>query len=99
MVLSQVSNSQTTRLPSRLPHRGLGKMVDYMTVINYIVDVLLWLSILAALLTLLTFSLFSELRTYPIKLIMYLCGTIVGAFAAIFFGNKDFIYGSWLCCT
>ena len=74
-------------------------MVAGIVVINYIVDVLLWLSVLCALLTLLTFAVFSDLRTYPIKLIMYLCGTIIGAFSAIFFANKDFIFQSWLCCT
>lgn len=68
-------------------------------VIGYIVDVLLWLSIVCAFLTLLTFAVFSDIRTYPIKLIMYLCGTIIGGFSAIFFGPRAFVYGSWLCCT
>lgn len=69
------------------------------TAVGYVIDVLIWMSVLCAFLTLVTFSAFSDLRTYPIKLIMYLCGTIIGAFSAIFFAKLDFVYQGWLCCA
>jgi len=49
----------------------------YNDVLGWITLVLLCLSIVGALLTILTFTLFASIRTYPIKLIMYLCVVIV----------------------
>jgi len=49
----------------------------YDDVLGYIVLVLLSISIAGALLTLLTFLIFPKIRTYPIKLIMYLCLVII----------------------
>jgi hypothetical protein len=49
----------------------------YDDVLSYIVLILLSISIAGALLTLLTFLIFPKIRTYPIKLIMYLCLVIV----------------------
>jgi len=51
-------------------------MSDYVTII------LLCISIVCALLSLTTFLIFSEIRTYPIKLICYLCVCIMLGFAA-----------------
>jgi len=46
-------------------------------VIYNITEVLFGISVLAAIFTIVTFTIFSRIRTYPIKLIMYLCITIV----------------------
>jgi hypothetical protein len=46
-------------------------------VIYNITQVLFGVSVLAAIFTIVTFTIFSRIRTYPIKLIMYLCITIV----------------------
>eukprot|EP01133_Synstelium_polycarpum_P015295 gene15295-18109_t len=53
------------------------------TVLSYIVDILLALSIAGSFFTVLTFMLFPKLRTYPIRLILYLCMSIF--FAQLFF--------------
>lgn len=81
------------------PKRGSRLPAMPETAVGYVIDVLIWMSVLCAFLTLVTFSAFSDLRTYPIKLIMYLCGTIIGAFSSIFFAKLDFVYQGWLCCA
>jgi len=45
--------------------------------IGYISNVLLALSVLCSLFTIITFTLFPRIRTYPIKLILFLCIAIV----------------------
>jgi len=67
------------------------------TVVNYVTSALLWLSVLGALLTILTFTMFGDIRTYPIKLIMYLCAAIACAYATFFFAFEPFVIHSWLC--
>ncbi|KAK5580453.1 hypothetical protein RB653_000470 [Dictyostelium firmibasis] len=56
-------------------------------VLGYITDVLLCLSIVGSFLTILTFMIFPKLRTYPIRLIIYLCASI---FCAQFFFEISF---------
>jgi len=51
--------------------------------IYHITEVLFGISVISALITVITFTIFSRIRTYPIKLIMYLCATI-------FFGQTAF---------
>lgn len=46
-------------------------------VIYHVTEVLFAVSVVGALLTIATFTLFPRIRTYPIKLIIYLCVTIV----------------------
>ncbi|GAM24604.1 hypothetical protein SAMD00019534_077790 [Acytostelium subglobosum LB1] len=53
------------------------------TVLTYIVDIFLILSMVGSGLTVITFMLFPKLRTYPIRLILYLCMSIF--FAQLFF--------------
>ncbi|EGC33439.1 hypothetical protein DICPUDRAFT_95036 [Dictyostelium purpureum] len=52
-------------------------------VLSYITDVLLCLSIVGSFFTVFTFMVFYKLRTYPIRLIIYLCLSIL--FAQFFF--------------
>ncbi|KYR01885.1 G-protein-coupled receptor family protein [Tieghemostelium lacteum] len=64
-------------------------------VLGYIVDVLLSLSIAGSFLTVLTFMLFVKLRTYPIRLILYLCMSIF--FAQLFFEISFKTYDTLFC--
>jgi len=62
-------------------------------ILNLLVDILQGLSIGGAFLTILTFSLFKEIRTYPIKLIIYLCWCIFLAqsfFIISFYSSQTF---------
>jgi len=72
-------------------------MSELDTVLNYIVDVLLWLSVAGALITIITFSIFGDIRTYPIKLIMFLCACIASGYAIFFFAFEYFLVDSWAC--
>ncbi|EGG22753.1 G-protein-coupled receptor family protein [Cavenderia fasciculata] len=65
------------------------------TVLGYIVDVLLALSIAGSFFTVLTFMLFPKLRTYPIRLILYLCMSIF--LAQLFFYISFEAYDSIMC--
>jgi hypothetical protein len=49
---------------------------------DYVVVILLCISIASALITLITFVIFGSIRTYPIKLICYLCVCIIIGFSA-----------------
>jgi len=57
-----------------------GGVQTYNDILSVITTVLLWMSIAGALMTLFTFTIFPSIRTYPIKLIMYLCTVIVVGF-------------------
>jgi hypothetical protein len=72
-------------------------MVSFNYVLNIIVGVLLWLSVAGALLTILTFTLFGELRTFPVRLIMYLCACIAAGYSAFFFTSYSFVVQTWFC--
>ncbi|EFA84137.1 G-protein-coupled receptor family protein [Heterostelium album PN500] len=65
------------------------------TVLSYIVDVFLILSIVGSGLTVITFMLFPKLRTYPIRLILYLCMAIF--FAQTFFYVAFEAYDGIMC--
>jgi len=67
------------------------------SVLNIIVSVLLWISVAGAGLTILTFTLFSDIRTYPIKLIMFLCVCIGMGYSVFFFAFESYILDCWLC--
>lgn len=60
-------------------------------VVSHIVEVLLIISIICAACTILTFLIFGDIRTYPIKLIMYLCICIIFGFTAFVLADKSFI--------
>jgi 7 transmembrane receptor (Secretin family) len=66
-------------------------------VMNVVVDVLLIISIVAAFLTLVTFLIFRDIRTYPIKLILYLCVCIMFAFSFFLMAFDDTIVKSNFC--
>eukprot|EP01100_Stratorugosa_tubuloviscum_P014153 TRINITY_DN740_c4_g1_i1.p1 TRINITY_DN740_c4_g1~~TRINITY_DN740_c4_g1_i1.p1 ORF type:complete len:331 (+),score=118.94 TRINITY_DN740_c4_g1_i1:132-1124(+) len=53
---------------------------------------LLVISILCAFATIITFVLFKNLRTYPIKLVLYVCVCIIFGYSAIDVSNRSFIY-------
>lgn len=72
-------------------------MADFDSVLNIIVAVLLWASVLGALLTILTFTMFGELRTFPVRLIMYLCACIAGGYSAFFFLSYSFAVQTFWC--
>lgn len=63
--------------------------------LEIITNVLLILSMFGCVCTILTFLVFSDLRTYPIKLIIYLCFSIF--FAQIFFYLTFYVYDSIFC--
>ncbi|KAN0041985.1 hypothetical protein ACTFIV_004541 [Dictyostelium citrinum] len=64
-------------------------------VLGYITDVLLCLSIVGSFLTIFTFMIFPKLRTYPIRLIIYLCASIL--FAQFFFEISFRAYENVFC--
>lgn len=64
-------------------------------VLEYITNVLLVLSMFGCVCTILTFLIFSDLRTYPIKLIIYLCFSIL--FAQVFFYVTFYVYDTIFC--
>ena len=66
-------------------------------VINILTDVLLSISIVCCILTLLTFVIFSELRTYPIRLIMYQCVAIIFSFLFFMIAFADDVVQSSFC--
>jgi len=63
--------------------------------LNYITDVLLAFSLFGCVATVLTFLIFNEMRTYPIKLIIYLCVSIF--FAQLFFYLSFYLFDNILC--
>jgi hypothetical protein len=65
---------------------------DTLTIIT---DILLVLSLFGCLSTILTFIIFSDMRTYPIKLIIYLCVSIF--FAQLFFFLTFYVYDTVFC--
>jgi hypothetical protein len=71
----------------RLSHTMADEWDLFYTILSYVVDVLSGLSIGGALLTIITFTIFKDIRTYPIKLIVYLC-------ASIFLAQVFFILGT-----
>src|SRR5690625_3287506 len=65
--------------------------------INLIVDVLFGLSIAGALGTIVTFVLFKDIRTYPIKLIVFLCICIFISQIFFWIAFQPFIYDTFMC--
>jgi len=61
---------------------------DINEVMSTVADVLLALSIACALMSLATFLVFKPIRTYPIKLICYLCVCIIIGFSAFIASDK-----------
>jgi len=73
--------------------------MSFDSILNIVVAVLLWLSVAGALLTILTFAVFPELRTFPVRLVMYLCASIAAGFAGFFFCSLKIVVESWVCYT
>jgi len=69
--------------------------LTFALILSYVVDVLSGLSIGGAFLTIITFSLFKDLRTYPIKLIIYLSYSIF--LAQSFFLISFYIFETFMC--
>mmetsp|Transcript_22794 Transcript_22794/g.64060 ORF Transcript_22794/g.64060 Transcript_22794/m.64060 type:complete len:314 (+) Transcript_22794:63-1004(+) len=65
--------------------------------INILTRILLSLSIAGALATFITFAAFKALRTYPMKLIMYLCITIIFGFLFFLISDSDRVATSSFC--
>jgi len=65
--------------------------------ISIITDILLSISITCCLLTMISFLLFSELRTYPIRLILYQCIAIVMSFLFFMIGFANKVVQSSFC--
>jgi hypothetical protein len=68
---------------------------DVENALEYVVNILLVLSMFGCFCTILTFIIFSDLRTYPIKLIIYLCLSIL--FAQVFFYVTFYVYDTVFC--
>ena len=75
----------------------MGTVEDIQEVVNTIVLVLLILSIVGATITLVTFVIFKDIRTYPIKLILYLCVCIIVGFTAFIISFESFVYETDAC--
>jgi len=71
---------------------------DLNDALSVVVLVLLIISIVGAFLTLLTFLIFKDIRTYPIKLIMYLCVTIVVANTFFILAFEPFFLDNTAAC-
>lgn len=61
-------------------------------VFSWVTLVLMIMSIVGAFLTTMTFAMFGQIRTYPIKLIMYLCVCIVIGFTAFLIAFEPWVY-------
>jgi len=73
-----------------------GEAADQLSVaLNYITSVLLALSLFGCVGTITTFLIFNEMRTYPIKLIVYLCISIF--FAQLFFWLSFELFDNIMC--
>jgi len=68
-------------------------------IFNVVVFVLLIISIVGAGLTLITFLLFKDIRTYPIKLICYLCVCICIGFLAFILAGRSWVSGNTGACV
>jgi len=66
-------------------------------VIGWIQIVLFSISILGATFVIITFRIFKRIRTYPIKLIMYLCVAIVCSGICFVLAPKAVVHIPWLC--
>jgi len=66
-----------------------GTCNDINDVLNQLTNALLAISISGALISLVTFLIFKEIRTYPIKLICYLCVCIILGYSAFIAADKD----------
>jgi hypothetical protein len=69
--------------------------VTFAMVLSYITDALTGLSLAGCVITIVTFILFKELRTYPIKLIIYLSFCLL--FAQSFFLSAFYVYDQFFC--
>jgi len=67
-------------------------------VVSYITMVLLIISVAGAFLTLVTFAIFRTIRTYPIKLIMYLCVCIDIGFTSFLIADQKLIVHEEAMC-
>jgi hypothetical protein len=65
--------------------------------INIITNILLCISITCCLLTMISFAVFADLRTYPIRLILYQCITIVMSFLFFMIGFANAVVESSFC--
>jgi G protein-coupled receptor 64 len=65
---------------------------------DYVTIVLLSISIGCATASLITFLVFSEIRTYPIKLICYLCITIMIGFSAFIAASQEQVVDNYGAC-
>eukprot|EP01113_Clastostelium_recurvatum_P029966 TRINITY_DN362_c0_g1_i3.p1 TRINITY_DN362_c0_g1~~TRINITY_DN362_c0_g1_i3.p1 ORF type:complete len:364 (-),score=74.40 TRINITY_DN362_c0_g1_i3:44-1135(-) len=74
-----MSNYTEPIVPSNDGDIDLATLVRLNDGLNIVVTVFLIVSIIGSFITALTFLVFSELRTYPIKLIVYLCISIMFA--------------------
>jgi 7 transmembrane receptor (Secretin family) len=70
---------------------------DVEDVVEVMTDVLMIISIVGAFLTILTFAVFKDIRTYPIKLIMYLCTCIIMGFTFFLTAFNDSVRESDFC--
>jgi len=86
----------TAEINKTLSNEQRDSLKLFNTTIGYISNVLLGLSVLCALFTIITFTLFPRIRTYPIKLILFLCVTIVLGYG-IFPFNSQFTKWPEIC--
>jgi len=79
-----------------------GTCDDINNVLNQMTNYLLAISIAGALLSLITFCMFKDIRTYPIKLICYLCVCIIIGYTAFIAADKGEIpknHGACIACA
>jgi len=66
-------------------------------VLDTLTTVLLSLSIFGAFAVVMTFGIFKSLRTFPVKLIIYLCVCIFMGYLFFLFAFEDWVYNSAFC--
>eukprot|EP01130_Rhizamoeba_saxonica_P001362 TRINITY_DN11226_c0_g1_i1.p1 TRINITY_DN11226_c0_g1~~TRINITY_DN11226_c0_g1_i1.p1 ORF type:complete len:335 (-),score=55.65 TRINITY_DN11226_c0_g1_i1:38-1042(-) len=69
----------------------------FYTVVNYGTNVLLIISVASAWFTIVTFTKFQQIITYPIKLILFLCVTIVFGHGVFPISTLDVVVCSYAC--
>jgi len=73
--------------PTKFDAATINNLNIFNETVGYLSNILLGLSVLCSLFTIITFTIFPRIRTYPIKLILFLCVTIVVGYGVFPFSS------------
>eukprot|EP01129_Flabellula_baltica_P000924 TRINITY_DN10856_c0_g1_i1.p1 TRINITY_DN10856_c0_g1~~TRINITY_DN10856_c0_g1_i1.p1 ORF type:complete len:324 (-),score=50.30 TRINITY_DN10856_c0_g1_i1:23-994(-) len=76
-----------TTTETSLSDEQIAFLTLFSAIMEYVQIVLLGISVLTSLFTIVTFTIFPRIRTYPIKLILFLCVTIVMGYSLFLFNS------------